>query len=114
MHSNGLVHMDIKPENIYITSHGKYKIGDMGLVSSTLNRDNLSEGDSRYLAPELLEDPEKLQLEKCDIFALGATLYELARQSPLPPNGTEWHEIRNGKLQSIPFSEEFVKLLKVR
>jgi wee1-like protein kinase len=106
--------MDIKPENIYITSQGRYKIGDMGLVSSTLNRDNLSEGDARYLAPELLGDTEKIQLEKCDIFALGATLYELARQSPLPPNGTEWHEIRNGKLQNMPsFSEQFVSLLKV-
>jgi serine/threonine protein kinase len=63
LHRNGLVHLDIKPANIFITQHDHYKLGDFGLVTSvsaaTGMGDCLNEGDSRYMSAELLQDGPK-------------------------------------------------------
>ena len=52
MHSKNMVHMDIKPDNIYIVNEVTYKLGDLGLAasSSAHQRGNFEEGDARYLA----------------------------------------------------------------
>lgn len=115
MHSASLVHLDIKPDNIYVTGENTYKIGDFGLVASCLEGDrDLMEGDSRYLSKEVLSNNIK-DLSKVDIFALGISLYELAHNRKLPENNQEWHDIRDGKL--IPFtnhfSPEFIHLVKL-
>jgi hypothetical protein len=125
MHAQNIVHLDIKPENIYITAAGNYKIGDLGLAASSLEElIDITEGDSRYLARELLSDQganfnnqsvsQSNLLTKVDIFALGLSLYESASQRPLPNNGEEWHDIREGNLRYIgsDYSPEFVDLLK--
>eukprot|EP00871_Galdieria_phlegrea_P002199 jgi/Galph1/2980/GphlegSOOS_G1621.1 len=118
-HDKGLVHLDIKPENIYITSDDVYKIGDLGLTASSeseiisgYNLD-LSEGDSRYIAPELLEENYD-NLTKADIFSLGATAYELCRLSKLPllSGGDEWHQIRRGELEAMTINGEMETLIR--
>lgn len=53
------------------------------------------EGDSKYLAPEVLSGYFS---KKADIFSLGITLLELACDLDLPANGTLWHELRQGSL----------------
>lgn len=53
------------------------------------------EGDSKYLAPEVLSGSFS---KKADIFSLGVTLLELACDLDLPANGTLWHELRQGAL----------------
>eukprot|EP00871_Galdieria_phlegrea_P005613 jgi/Galph1/6052/GphlegSOOS_G4746.1 len=110
LHSRQVVHLDIKPENIYLTKEGLYKIGDFGLVTSISDgRQNLAdfskdicEGDSRYLPLELLHE-DYCDLKKADIFSLGLSAYELARSCKafLPPSGEEWHQIRSGKLKPL-------------
>mmetsp|Transcript_7555 Transcript_7555/g.14063 ORF Transcript_7555/g.14063 Transcript_7555/m.14063 type:complete len:345 (-) Transcript_7555:5816-6850(-) len=116
MHARGRVHLDLKPDNILLGQTGKFKIADFGLsrVISEVSSD-ISEGDARYLAPELLDGvtvfPKDIDLTKTDIFSLGATLLELLRQHKLPNNGPEWHLIRSGDVHIPPCSIEFAGLI---
>jgi hypothetical protein len=54
IHRKDMVHLDIKPENIFI-KNDQYKLGDFGLVNKTSVRGEVDEeGDSRYMAKDLL------------------------------------------------------------
>jgi len=97
LHRNKMVHFDIKPENIFV-KEGKYKLGDFGLASKSTIKD-VEEGDSRYMPYELLSG-DLSDLTKCDIFSLGATLYETCTK-PLPSSGPQWHDIRNFVLEKF-------------
>ncbi len=57
LHARGIVHMDVKPDNIYTTKQGIYKLGDFGLATCRSLQRNvaLEEGDSRWAAnPDLV------------------------------------------------------------
>ncbi|KAL7551766.1 hypothetical protein ACHAWF_014958 [Thalassiosira exigua] len=57
VHESRMIHLDIKPENIFVKG-GRYKLGDFGLVSTSGEGGNdadVEEGDSRYVSRELLE-----------------------------------------------------------
>jgi tRNA A-37 threonylcarbamoyl transferase component Bud32 len=53
IHEKELVHLDIKPDNIFVRED-TYKLGDFGLVSMLSVQDDVEEGDSRYMCMDLL------------------------------------------------------------
>lgn len=102
LHQKGIVHLDLKLENILLGSSGKYKLGDLGLsrLIDKLKHD-VPEGDSRYLALELLTtDPNASlpDLKKCDVFALGILGYELMEGARVQQNGDQWHDLREDRI----------------
>jgi wee1-like protein kinase len=106
LHLKNVVHLDIKPENILFSQSNKYKIADLGLsrIAISVKGEDIIEGDSRYLAPELLNEVQEdylPDLKKADIFSLGVTFYELITRRTIPNNGEEWHMIRSGKLVGL-------------
>eukprot|EP00960_Hanusia_phi_P065463 766100-Hanusia_phi.AAC.1 len=82
----------MKPANLYLSMSGRIKIGDFGHVkvvepermASRQEVEQLELGDRRYVAPELIDVSSSVDLIKCDVFSLGAALYELACDSRLP------------------------------
>lgn len=94
LHDHDLIHMDIKPENIFIGIDEICKLGDFGLVIDLAKMDSSKavEGDPRYLATEVLRD--RKFTKAADIFALGVTILELATDLDLPKHGQLWHQLR--------------------
>lgn len=111
IHKRGIAHLDLKPENIYI-KNGIYKLGDFGFATSINKELPIEEGDSRYMPLEILNENYD-HLDKVDIFSLGATTYELARGSTLPKSGSQFMNLREGKISLLPgYSLQFQNLIK--
>jgi eukaryotic-like serine/threonine-protein kinase len=93
-HAAGILHRDVKPENIMIRSDGIVKLMDFG-ISHMLDLERLTVtgqllGSPAYMAPEHVEGR---QLDfRTDIFAVGIVLYQLA-VGRLPFEGKNPHEV---------------------
>lgn len=78
-HSYGVVHRDIKPQNIMITKENRVKIMDFGLAlnmtDSTITYDNNIIGSVYYIAPEMAQKGSGDA--RADIYATGVVLYEM-------------------------------------
>ena len=71
VHSQGIVHHDIKPDNILFASDGRLRIGDFGVANRNI-------GTLVYMPPELfMEDYVSGRDPRADIYALGITLIEV-------------------------------------
>eukprot|EP00116_Pleurobrachia_bachei_P013412 sb/3473674/ len=58
----------------------------------------VEEGDVRYLPLEIMQENFS-DLTKADVFSLALTVYETGTLKKLPKHGSEWHAIREGKLE---------------
>ncbi|KAI9101982.1 kinase-like domain-containing protein [Phlyctochytrium arcticum] len=104
IHDLQLVHLDIKPGNVFITNDGRLKIGDFGVASrSPVPRGDDREGDRTYIAPEILRD--SMFGKPADVFSLGLIILEVTANVILPENGPYWHKLREGDLSEINFGE---------
>ncbi|XP_077295438.1 nimA-like kinase [Arctopsyche grandis] len=77
MHSNNILHRDLKTANVFLNSDGCVKIGDFGIskILSTHVQAQTVLGTPYYISPEMCEGKE--YGEKSDIWAMGCILYEL-------------------------------------
>jgi serine/threonine-protein kinase len=88
-HAKGLVHRDIKPDNIMITRAGVVKLADLGLAKAIEEDQALTQtgsgfGTPYYMPPEQARSAKHVD-NRSDIYALGATLYHLLTgQIPYP------------------------------
>lgn len=77
-HRAGIVHRDVKPENVLLAEDGRIKIGDFGLARATTANTASGQqllGTIAYLAPELVT--RGIADARSDIYALGIMLYEM-------------------------------------
>jgi serine/threonine protein kinase len=105
LHSNGIAHNDIKPENIFLDAFGRVKLADFGCAKDRLFVDNAkAQRTLLYAAPETFRSGT-YHTQKADIWALGILLYEMAT-GELPFNDADRRFItqkcRSGRLKCAP------------
>ena len=124
---NGIVHQDIKPENILLEKTGNCKLSDLGFARMTCGKidwDGYAAGTAYYMSPEQCQPWLHLPVDtRSDLYALGGVIYHAAtgrppfeaedeadvrdkqiNEKPLPPRD------RNGKLSEY-FSDMVLRLL---
>ena len=93
-HEQGVIHRDVKPENILLTRAGLPKLGDFGLAwvlqQEAGDEGGSGEGTQAYVAPELANDSETPG-PRTDLYSLGVTFYQML--TGLPPRPVREHKV---------------------
>ncbi len=102
-HAGGVVHRDIKPDNILIGPHGEFVVADFGLARALSADPGLSAqqvmGTPHYFSPEQARGAE---LDgRSDLYSLGVTLFRAAT-GRLPFEGEEWYAVARQHIEAPP------------
>jgi len=103
LHAHGIMHRDIKPDNILIAPGGRAKITDLGLAKlpsdSNLTSVDALVGTPLYLAPEAILHPSTISIAG-DIYSLGATLFHALTGKP-PFTSPDPFAVIEAKLEQV-------------
>ncbi|MDH5643996.1 MAG: serine/threonine protein kinase [Gemmatimonadota bacterium] len=104
IHENGVVHRDIKSDNILLGEDGEVVIGDFGIAKaatgySSATGQNMTIGTPHYVSPEQAQG-RKLD-GRSDLYALGITLYK-GLTGNLPFTSTDWFELARMHVEEPP------------
>jgi eukaryotic-like serine/threonine-protein kinase len=103
-HREGVIHRDIKTDNILFDEHGNAVVADFGIARAVAGYaeqtgTNMVMGTPQYFAPE---QARGLALDgRADIYSLGVTLFKAATGS-LPFTGEDWYEIARQHVEEKP------------
>lgn len=104
LHAQGLVHRDIKPQNVFLTTEGRITILDLGVVRDQANpgltRPGAMVGTPYYMSPEQILGVEDID-KRTDIYALAAVTFELMTGRP-PYLGNNNFEVLYGHKNTPP------------
>lgn len=109
---HGIVHRDIKPQNIFVSEHGDYKLGDFGIAKTVEKTTGGTKiGTYKYMAPEVYNNQP--YGSSADIYSLGLVLYWLLNKRrmpflPLPPaklKAGQDEDARHRRLSGEPIPE---------
>ncbi len=97
-HKNGIIHRDIKSQNIIISKEGRIKIGDFGIAKAASTNSNGQPviGSAHYIAPEQAANGEADA--RSDLYSLGISMYEMIT-GRLPYQGDDAQEVIEAHLQ---------------
>lgn len=87
LHHQGVIHRDLKPSNILVDGEGQAIVTDFGLAKllhddSQLTQSGMAAGTPNYMAPEQAAGRSSHVTPACDVYSLGAVLYEMLTGRP--------------------------------
>lgn len=120
-HSKGIIHRDVKPENIMIEKDGTVKITDLGLAKrslipedSVVTIDGQIMGTPFYMSPEQIADSSSVDY-RADIYSLGASLYFMVTgERPFADRGSLMEVMASVLREGIRFSRSHSQYVPVQ
>jgi len=106
-HAQGLVHQDVKPENIIIDRKGTAKLLDLGLARRAGDLKGARMGTPLYVSPEQITGGRAIDV-RSDIYSLGATLYHMLTGDPPFVGKTDDETLRQHVEEELPWPQDLV------